>query len=205
MRPGLTGDFVLRGETQGRCRRTAAHARLLISGALSLSGSLGSASVAVAPALPPPPTAVGPLPPSPRRFLASSRYIFRDAAPGRPSRPHDPVLGPQWFHGPLRCPPLGASATVSAAAAASPVPGRRRGTSGGRPGLSRHAAAATTAALGHGSRRDSGRSSADPAAAPFGHSLGQDGTGEQVPARTHGREGLSGPVFHSRHAVADGR
>lgn len=132
-------------------------------------------------------------------------HILHNAAPGRPRRAHESVLRPQRLHGPLRCPPLGASGAVSAAAAASPVPGRRRGVPGGRPGLARHAAAAAAAALGHGSRRDCGRSSADPAAAPLSHCLGQDGAGEQVPARTHGREGLARPVLHSRHAVADGR
>ncbi|XP_042533432.1 KH domain-containing, RNA-binding, signal transduction-associated protein 1 [Dipodomys spectabilis] len=47
MRTAPTGDFVLRGETLGRCRWQAAHARRLTSGALSLgrSGRLRSLSI----------------------------------------------------------------------------------------------------------------------------------------------------------------
>lgn len=45
-------------------------------------------------------------------------------------------------------------------------PGEAEGVPRGRPGLARYAAATAAAALGHGSRRDSGRASADPAAAP---------------------------------------
>lgn len=134
-------------------------------------------------------------------------HTLSNAAPGRPRRAHEPVFGPQRLHGPLRCPPLNASGAVSAAAAASPVPGRRRRrrVPGGRPGFARHAASTAAAAFGHGSGRDSGRSGSDSAAAPLGHCLCQDGAGEQVPARTHGREGLPRSVLHSRHAVADGR
>lgn len=124
----------------GACARAPPHFRC------SLAGSLGSASVAVAPVLPPPPTAARASAPS-RRFLARSPHIIPDAAPGRHCRAPHPVLGPQLLQGPVRCPPLGASDPVSAVAASSPVPGRRRWAQRRRSGLARYAAAAAAASF----------------------------------------------------------
>lgn len=123
-------DFVLRGETQGRCRFLV-RLRAASFPVLSFAGSLGSASVAVAPALLPPPTAAGASAASlPRSFdRTSSPMQRRDDPAARMSRSsgRSGSMDPSGAHPSVR----------QAPSRQPPLPHRSRGGGGGSRGGAR--------------------------------------------------------------------
>lgn len=129
-RRGPTGDFVLRGETQGRCRFLV-RLRAASFPVLSFAGSPGSASVAVAPALLPPPTAAGASAASlPRSFdRTSSPMQRRDDPAARMSRSsgRSGSMDPSGAHPSVR----------QAPSRQPPLPHRSRGGGGGSRGGAR--------------------------------------------------------------------